>query len=120
MGRTSVREGIDVVLETRTVRVGWGDVLTHSGPQKLCVMDPLCAREDLLSAHEEVERITVPCVCILGGHIRFVRWRVRGGHGVEGPDGEGVLVQNVKVRTVLLEDQAAETLLIGSAVPVSD
>ena len=76
-------------------------------------MDTLSAREDFLAAHEEIEGVAVTGIGV--GGTGLVCRRIDRGHGVEGSDGQGVLVQNVKVGAVLLEDETAEVLLIGCA-----
>lgn len=66
------------------------------------VVDALGAAEDLLAAHVEVVGVAVA--------------GAGGGHGVEGADGEGVLVEYVEVGAVFLEDELAELFLLGCAV----
>lgn len=66
-------------------------------------METLSSREDLLAAHEEVVRVGKEGV----GRV---------GHGVEGTEGEGELVDDVVVGVVLLLDDDSEGLLGGGAV----
>lgn len=88
-------------------------MLLHPLDQEVSIMDPLRPAHDLLAAHEEVVAVAVAAVGVLGAGVES--GRVRRGHGVEGPDGERVLVQDVEVCVVFLEDEAAEALLVGGA-----
>lgn len=80
-------------------------------------MDPLGTAHDLLAAHKEVVAVAVAAVGVFGAGVEGGRVRRR--HGVEGPDGERVLVQDVEVCVVFLEDEAAEALFVGGAAGFS-
>lgn len=102
MWRTAVPEAVDVLLGSGAVGVDGGVMLAHLRSEKLCVVDTLGAREDLLAAHEHVVRV---------GQKRVVRR----GHCVGGAERDRELVQDIEVGVVLLEDEAAEVLFLGGA-----
>jgi hypothetical protein len=103
VGRASEAEAVDVVLGARGSGVDRGVVLAHLVGEQCRVVDTLGAGADFLPTHEHVVRV---------GELG-VRGR---GHGVGGADGERELVESVEVRVVLLEDETAEVLLLGSSV----
>lgn len=74
----------------------------HTFHQIAIAVDALGARHDFLAAHEEVVRVCQ-------GRV------VRGGVGVEGAEGAGVLVHGEEVRVVFFEDDFAEGFLLGGA-----
>ena len=77
----------------------------HPLLQKVCIVDTLGSRQDLLSAHEEVIAVRVAGVRVRG--VGLMSRAVGGGHGVEGSDGEGEFVEDVEVGAVLFEDETA-------------
>lgn len=93
VGRTSLAEGVQVVLETLLVRVN--SLCDHRGLQLLDVVDTLSTRHDLLATHEEVVRV---------GELRVFRI----GLGVEGSQGHGELVEDEEVGVILLPDNLAQ------------
>jgi len=72
------------------------------GLQHLRVVHSLRSRANLLTANEHIVAVGVSLVLGVG-------------HGVEGTDGGGVLVQNKKVRVVLILHQLAKQTLLGGA-----
>lgn len=115
-GRTKA-ESIHVVLHVDGVNVDGA----HALLEEVGVVQTLSSTEDLLAAHEEVVGV--------GEALRrstwsALRWRQENegtngvggiGHGVEGAEGEGELVDDVVVGVVLLLDEAAEGLLSRGA-----
>ena len=79
----------------------------------------LRSAHNFLSPHEKIVGIAVSCIGILGIIARPCRL---GGHGVEGPDGEGILIKDVEIGAVLLEHERPEPLFVGSrkVVEVAD
>mmetsp|Transcript_16109 Transcript_16109/g.40392 ORF Transcript_16109/g.40392 Transcript_16109/m.40392 type:complete len:599 (+) Transcript_16109:180-1976(+) len=92
--RAAVLERVDVGLDAVERDSPPGGALR----EKLGVVDTLRARDDLLTADEDVKGVGV--VVVVGA-----------GHGVEGADGQGVAVQEVKVGLVLLLHQLAQGAL---------
>lgn len=86
------------------VRIERGIHGPHPRHQHDRVVDPLRARDDLLAAHEGV----------VGA--RQVRLGWEGRVGVEGPDGERVVREDVEVGGVALEDEFAEGFFVRGAV----
>ena len=87
--RAAVTEGLDVVLDG----VDGDPVVFGSLAQKVRIVDTLSSGQDLLSAHKHVVRI---------GPLVVVGIR----HGVKRTNRQRELVQDVKVRVVLLADQS--------------
>ena len=96
-------ERIDVVLEALAVRVQRRLHAAHPLRQHGRVVDTLGARHDLLAAHEGVVGVRERGVA--GVEV-----------GVEGASGSGVVREEVEVRVVLLQDEAAEAFFVGGAV----
>ena len=117
--RAAVAESVDVVAQALVLGVDGRDALAHALLQEGRVVDALRAGHDLLAAHEEVVAVGGAGVGVLGvvGGLSF-----GAGHGVEGADGQRVLVEDVEVGAVLLEHEGAEALLVGGAevVEVAD
>jgi len=112
--RTAVLESVDVVFQTSVVWVDRADVLAHSLLEEVGVVDTLSTGQDLLTTHEEVVRVAVAGIGVLGAFLMsgaFGRW-----HGVEWADVEWEFVEDVEVGAVLLEDKATEALLVRGAV----
>lgn len=87
-------EGIDVVLDRLWVDL----VLLGALDQKFSIVDTLSSRKNLLTTHEEIVRVGVA-------------WVLGIGHGVEGTNSQGKLVQHEKVSVVLLLDQLSKLAL---------
>ena len=104
--RSTEPEGIDVTLH----RLGSDTGNLHALDEVVGVVDTLSAREDLLSAHEEVVRVGV----FLKSAVTVLNtYGVLGiGHGVERTDSKRELVQDEVVGLVLFADQTTEELLI--------
>lgn len=94
MRRRSQPESIHVALHIVGVDAHGAHPLLQHGS----IVQPLGTRENLLAAHEEVVRVGEQGV-------------VGVGHGVEGSEGEGELVDDVVIGVVLLLDEDAERLL---------
>jgi hypothetical protein len=100
---TSVRGSSQVESINVTLHARWlNTTLLHPLDQELGVVDSLSAGQDLFTSHEEI--------------VRVGQGRVGGvGHGVEGSDGKGELVEDVVVGAVLFLDQSTEPSLVLSA-----
>lgn len=98
MRGSSQVESIDVTLHAGRLNTA----LLHPLDQELGVVDSLSAGQDLFTSHEKVVRVGQ-------GGVRGV------GHGVEGSDGKGELVEDVVVGAVLFLDQSAEPSFVLSA-----
>lgn len=92
-------EDVDVLLETRLVRVN--ALLTHTCLELRRVVDTLPTTHNLLSAHEEIVRV---------GHLRVGRVLL----GVKRPRRLGEFVEDVEIGTVLLADDGAQGLFLRS------
>lgn len=93
-------EGLGVVPEA--LALGPQAFQPHAFHEVRVAVDALGARHDFLAAHEEVVRVCEGGV-------------VRGGVGVEGAEGAGVLVYGEEVCVVFFEDDFAEGFLLGGA-----
>ena len=97
MGRSSILEGIDVILDGCQRDLVNGCTLS----QELGVVDTLSTTGDLLTSHEEIIRVCV---------VRVFRVD----HGIEGASIGRVAVEHVEIGVKFLLDNAAEGLLVLS------
>jgi hypothetical protein len=95
VGRCTILEGIDVILNGRDRDLVCGGSLC----KELGVVNTLSSRSDLLTTHEEVVRVCV---------IRVARVN----HGVEGTSIDWVSVKHVEVGLELFADELAKDLLV--------
>jgi len=95
MGRSTVSEGINVVLQG----VKRNSMNLGSFSKEFGIVDPLCTTRDFLASHKEVVGVRVIGVA-------------RVNHRIEGSSIYGVSVKHVKVGVVLLSDQLTKSLLV--------
>lgn len=90
-----IPKSVNVVLDSFTLGIDRRVVLLHALDQQRRVVDTLRAGQDLLATHEEV--VGVGELGVFGAR-----------HGVKGPHGEWVLVEDVEVRSILVKDEFAQ------------
>jgi hypothetical protein len=99
MGRSTEVERINVTLHTSRL----DSTLLHPLDQEFRIVDSLRTGQDLFTSHEEIIRVGQ-------GRVGSV------GHGVERPDGERELVEDVVVGAVLFLDESTEpSFVLGAA-----
>mmetsp|Transcript_5902 Transcript_5902/g.24712 ORF Transcript_5902/g.24712 Transcript_5902/m.24712 type:complete len:316 (+) Transcript_5902:337-1284(+) len=104
-------EGIGVGLDRVGVRASVAGAVVAVGDavdKEFVVVDALRSRDDLLAAHEHVERVGQ----VLGGRTGGIAVRRGVGHRVEGADRQRVLVHDEEVGAVLSLDEVAEDFLV--------